>query len=404
MTAGPGPIETGSTIGVVVSRRAKQWLGRASAVGIALVVLVVIASTWIYSRQIDGLLLRVEPAVPTYDVEVLAVADGEVTLPRGAASERPGTWGMEWETGYARVGPVVATSQEAVVRPLLEVAGDLRPGLLVAIDPFVYESDPSNVGLEYENVIVEGPLGNYPAWRTAGEDDTWVILMHGRGSYRRQALRALPTLVNGGFPTLTITYRNDPGAPEGGGRYGLGSSEWEDLEAAVDYAVAEGAADVVLMGYGMGGTAAAMFLHESAQADLVKGLILDAPLFDVGAVVDGDARAHNVPGLIAGWAKGLATLRFGVDWGTLNQVTRADEFGLPILLFHGDADAEAPIAVSDRFAALLPDLVRYERVSGAGHAASWNADPARYEAALAAFLEQVAAGPSEEPFGPVVEP
>ena len=245
--------------------------------------------------------------------------------------------------------------------------------------------------------VIRQPLGNQPAWLTPGEDDTWVILVHDRDAFRREALRALPVLAAGGFPTLTITYRNDPGAPEGGGRYGLGNPEWRDVEAAVAYAVEAGAADVVIYGWGMGAGAAAMFLHGSAEARAVAGLVFDAPLFDPGAVVDADGRAHNVPGLIVGWAKGLATLRWGVDWGALNQVARTEDFEVPILLFHGDVDAVAPVSVSDRFAAALPDLVRYERVSGGGHGACWNADPARYEAALAAFMEEVAAGPAPTP-------
>jgi len=384
----------------MLSARAGRWLGRLLAVSITLVVVVLVVATWVYSGQIDSRLLREEPPLPTYDLEVLAVADGEVTLPGNEETERPGIWGLEWETGYARVGPVMASTAQEVTRPLLEVAGELRPGRLVSMDPLVYESDPADAGVEYENVIVEGPLGNYPAWRTEGQDDTWVILVHGGGSSRRQALRVLPALAAGGFPTLTITYRNDPGAPHGGGRSGLGNPEWEDLQAAVGYALDEGAADVVLMGYGVGGTIAAVFLHESTEAESVKGLVLDAPLLDVGAVVDADARAHNVPGLIVGWAKGLATLRFGVDWGTLNQPDRADEFTVPILLFHGSADAEAPVEVSDRFAELVPNLVRYVRTEGAGHAESWNFDPAGYETALAAFLGEVASGPSGGAAGP----
>lgn len=356
--------------------------------GVALAVVALAAATWIYSGQIHSLLLRSDHRLPVYDVEVLAVGESEVTLPRGTG-EAPGTWGLEWETGYARVGPVAATGEAGVVRPLLESAGQLRPGMLVFLDVYAYEADPASVGLAFDNVIIEGPEGNYPAWHTPGSGSTWVILVHDRNGYRREALRVLPTLAAARCPTLTITYRNDPGAPDGGGRYGLGDPEWKDVEAAVEYAAEEGAAAVILYGWGMGGTAAAMFLHESAEADLVAGLILDAPILDPGAVVDAHAHAHNVPGLIAGWAKGLATLRWGVDWGALNQVDRAAEFEVPVLLFHGDADSVAAVAVSDRFAAARPALVRYERVPGAGHGAAWNADPARYEAAVTDFVTRV---------------
>lgn len=381
----------------MVSARAGRWLRRMAAVSITLLVVVLVAATWAYSGQIDGRLLRVDHSLPGYDLEVLDVADGVVTLPAGTAAARPGVWGLQWSTGYARVGTVVSATAEEVRRPLVEVAGTLRPGTRFMVDALAYEADPNDAGVQYENVIVEGPLGNYPAWQTGGADDTWVIVVHGRQSSRRQALRVLPTLVAGGFPTLTITYRNDPGAPDGGGRHGLGDPEWEDLEAAVEYALEEGAADVVLMGYGMGGTIAAVFLEESAQASVVRGLVLDAPLLDAGAAVDADARAHNVPGFIMGWAKGLATLRFGVDWGDLNQVGRRGALEVPVLLFHGSGDPEAPVEVSDHFALLHPGLVRYERTEGEGHAASWNADPSRYQTALAAFLEEVAAGPAPQP-------
>jgi pimeloyl-ACP methyl ester carboxylesterase len=381
----------------MVGARAGRWLRRAAAVSITLLVVVLVVATWAYSGQIDGQLLRVGSSPTEYDLEVLAVDDGMVTLPAGGAAERPGVWGLQWATGYARVGTVVSVTSEGVQRPLLETGGTLRPGTMVVMDAVAFESDPDDAGVQYENVIVEGPLGNYPAWHTEGADDTWVIVVHGRGASRRQALRVLPTLVIGGFPTLTITYRNDPGAPDGGGRYGLGNPEWEDLEAAVEYAMEEGAADVVLMGYGMGGTIASLFLQESARGSEVVGLILDAPLLDVGAVVDADADTHNVPGFIVGWAKGLATLRFGVDWGDLNRLDRGGAPGVPVLLFHGNGDPEAPIEVSDRFAQLHPGLVRYVRTIAEDRAASWNVDPARYQTALAAFLDEVAAGPAPSP-------
>jgi pimeloyl-ACP methyl ester carboxylesterase len=69
---------------------------------------------------------------------------------------------------------------------------------------------------------------------------------------------------------------------------------------------------------------------------------------------------------------------------------------VPILLFHGDADTVAPVAVSEAFAAALPALVRFERCASAGHGACWNADPAAYEAAVTAFLAEVAADPADE--------
>jgi fermentation-respiration switch protein FrsA (DUF1100 family) len=99
---------------------------------------------------------------------------------------------------------------------------------------------------------------------------------------------------------------------------------------------------------------------------------------------------------LTGWAKALATLRFGVDWGVLDQVGRADEFSVPVLLFHGEDDDTVPIDTSDQFAEARPDLVRYEVFAGAAHVQSWNVDPLRYEAALREFLTEHVLGESED--------
>jgi pimeloyl-ACP methyl ester carboxylesterase len=380
----------------MVTRRARRWLSRGLAIAVSAAVVLVFVSTWMYSLEIEGDLLAVDFPAPRHDLVVLATGEGEVTLPRTVASERPGTWGLEWDGGYAMVGPVSAASASTVTRSVLGPADGLRAGLTVGMDAFAYESDPSDAGLAFENVIVQGPLGNYPAWRTAGTDDTWVLLVHDRGAMRREMLRVLPVASGLGFPTLTVTYRHDPGAPAGpGGRYGIGETEWPDIEAAVRYALNEGAADVVLVGFGMGGSASAVLLRESDLAVRVRGLILEAPLLDAGAAVDEGAARHNVPGPIVDWAKALATLRFGINWEDTDRVRLVGESAVPILLIQGDADQVAPVGTSDELAAAFRGLVTYLKVPGAGHSECWNYDPERYRIAVEGFLARVAAGPSD---------
>lgn len=265
-------------------------------------------------------------------------------------------------------------------------------------DRFVAARGPSDVGIPHVEVLVAGPLGSYPAWQVAGVDDTWVVFVHGRDADRREAVRAMTTVHRLGLPMLVVSYRNDVGAPSTDDRrYALGDDEWRDLEAAIIHALREGARDVVLVGYGMGGAISATFLHESELGRRVVGLVFDAPLLDPGVVVDADAAERGVPGFLAGWAKALATFRFGIDWTDLDQVGRAAEFDVPILLFHGDADDVIPIRSSEALAAARPDVVRFELFAGAGHGAAWNVDPDRYDAALARFLDDVAVGDSELP-------
>lgn len=267
---------------------------------------------------------------------------------------------------------------------------------LLAVNAGAPGADPADVMVIFEEIAIEGPLGPQPAWYSSGVDDTWVLLVHDHRDSRSGTLHMLPVVKRLGFPSLVVTYRNDPGAPASANEhFGIGRNEWPDLEAAVEHAFAAGAEDVVLAGFGSGASVAAAFVHESDWSGRVLGLVFDAPLLDPAGVIDRRARAENVPDFIPGWARGLATLRFGIDWTKVDQVGRAEEFEVPILLIHGTDDEVVPIAASDAFAEALPDLVRYERFSGAGHRAAADTDPDRYEGAVRRFLADVALGPTE---------
>lgn len=71
-----------------------------------------------------------------------------------------------------------------------------------------------------------------------GDDDTWAILVHGRGAARDEALRSLAVVADLGLPALVISYRNDgigPATDDGVGHFG--AEEWHDLDAATTYAL-----------------------------------------------------------------------------------------------------------------------------------------------------------------------
>lgn len=359
---------------------------------------------WHYADEV----LRPEPAeLPVYDVMVAAVGDGTVTLERTPDSALPGVWGLDWPDGYARVTDVVAEDDATVTRRLVPVVGELAADERVRVDANAYPADPDQAFyFPTQQVTVEGPDGGLPAdlvvpdvvapdeertrWRTGGPRDTWAVLVHGRGASRAEAYRLVPALRSLGLPSLVVSYRNDPDAPpDPEGRYGLGWTEWRDLDAATDYAFENGAQEVVLVGFSMGGAVVMSYLHESGDADRVAAVVLDAPVLDWDRVLREAAAERGVPGWLVPVARGVITLRTGIRWRGLDQVRRAGELEVPVLVHHGTADEVVPLETSRAFAAARPELVELAAVDGAGHVRSWNRDPPAYEARLADFLTGV---------------
>ncbi|KAA3640734.1 MAG: hypothetical protein DWP92_02445, partial [Armatimonadetes bacterium] len=221
---------------------------------------------------------------------------------------------------------------------------------------------------------------------------TWVIFVHGRGNDRlEESLRVIPSLVESGFPVLSIAYRNDVNATQSasGLRY-WGIEEWRDLDAAVQLAVRKGAKDVVIIGSGFGASIVSMFLHESEVVDLVKGVIYDSPVLDIESVAVEYARDEGTPAVISWLGRRIATIRFGLDWGALNQIERASEFDVPILLMYGAKDPITDIAQFEAFSSAIPQLVTTEAFAQGGHADLWNVDTSRYESTIADFLLETA--------------
>jgi pimeloyl-ACP methyl ester carboxylesterase len=350
-------------------------------------------ASWYYTESLKNDALKPDHEPSELDLEVVAVEEGRVTLRATGAAEddgdwtRPGVFGLEWEGGYNQVGAILEMRRDEVVRELLQSEDLPRAGDRVRLDSFAFPGDPQRAhGIPFKEVIFASPLGELPAWFVEG-GDTWAIFVHGKGARREEALRMLPAVSDLGLSSLIITYRHDLGVPAGpDGFYRYGETEWQDLEGAAEYAFGHGARELVLIGYSMGGGIVMSFLLQSPLAERVVGVIFDSPVLDLEATVDYGARRQNAPALLRSTGNRLAGYRFDIDWGELNYLSRADELGVPILLFHGDDDHRVPVETSDILAEARPDIVTYVRTSGAGHVRSWNTDPQVYASAVRKFL------------------
>lgn len=373
----------------------RNWRRLAVATAIALLAATAVAGAvaWRYSVMILG-----PDGLPSLrEQRVLAAAPGRIRLSRDAESLQPGVWALEWEGGFGQVGRVLAADSAGVVREFRPVVGEPPVGGWASLRGVARAADPlSALGLTYETVTLDGPLGRCPAWFVPGRDSTWVMYVHGRGTSRAEGLRTLGVLAARGLPGLLVTYRNDPGAPASrDGVYHLGLTEWQDLEASARYALAHGARGLVLSGYSMGGQVVMQFMSRSPLAARVRGILLESPVLDWNATLEHRARVLGVPPLATWLGKRAATLRAGIDWSQLDRSGPDGQPPAPILLFHALRDDRTPESVSEAFARALPGQVTLVGVPLGNHVEAWNADSARYSATVHRWLS--ARGIGEDP-------
>lgn len=341
------------------------------------------------------------PRRPDDDVVVREATEDSIVLV-GPAAPRRGVWGLAFDDGYGRVSGVLGPDGDGQRRRFRLISGE-RPGdgTAAQLDASAYPPDPAAVGLPWERVSYEAPLGPTPAWlftpgdaSSATRSHTWAVHVHGRSARFHEAFRLVPALAAAGLSSLAIAYRNDPDGPRAAdGRSRLGATEWQDVEAAVRFALGRGARDVVLVGYSMGGTLAMACAARSTVRSRLRALVLDAPVLDWTPVMRLAAVERGLPRpvvpLLVPPAMGLASRLAGFDWDLIRHDPAA--LSLPTLLVHGDADPTVPIELADVLAETRPELVTYLRVPGAGHVRSWNQDPEAYESTLRAFLVAVLA-------------
>jgi len=371
--------------------------------GLLAVILVLLAAgSWYASGVLGCRIVTPQRVPPVMHAQVMATTAETVRLRITSESEycgapnndweKDGLWGLYWLGGYAEVDQIVDIDREAriVTWTMRPIRGTPPIGTHVRFDSLVYPENPEAAhGIAFEEITYSGELGEYPAWYVPGDDDTWVIVVHGRGAGRRDGLRILPTLHRLGLPTLVISYRNDLDAPGGdAASYAFGATEWRDVESAVLYALSHGAKDVLLYAYSMGGGLTVAFLTESEEREHVVAAVLDAPALDFGEMAASGLRDAGVPGFLVRLPIWVAEQRFDTDFSTVRYGDRVDELTTPILLLHGVEDDMVPVSISDRFAERRGDIVRYERFPGAHHTRSWNLDPQRYEQVVTEFLSQ----------------
>lgn len=349
------------------------------------------------------------------NLEILAVVqtgDGmEVILPANEDTTIEGTYSLYFNggRGHARIGAIRSfVPREGTVQREIETvyAGDIRSAVRGWWSGAVYPS-PSALGFADESVDVPVAGGNAPAWlvRAESPSDTWAIMVHGRGVQRSEGLRAVRTARELGMTSLLVSYRNDGEAPfAADGRYGLGMTEWQDVESALEYAFDNGAGDVVLFGWSMGGAICLQAADMSRYRTRIRALVLDGPVIDWMNVLTHQAELNRIPAPAGRLGQWLISNSFGrvvtglstpLDLKSMNWVSRADQVTVPTLILHSEDDEFVPVGPSAELAERNPTFVTFERFYRARHTKEWNVDPERWHAVTSDWLRRQVFGRTE---------
>ncbi|WP_154605286.1 MULTISPECIES: alpha/beta hydrolase family protein [Arthrobacter] len=340
------------------------------------------------------------------DVSILAViakgSDVQVVLGASPDTIIEGTYAIYFDGGraHAVIGSIVSyvPREGSITREILAVhGGDLRTATSGWWSGSVY-AHPEELGLDAEEVTLALPGGPAPAWLVKAPDalPTWAVMVHGRGATRSEALRAVPAAHRLGMNALLISYRNDGDAPAAAdGRYGLGVTEWADVEAAVDYAVAHGAKNVVLFGYSMGGAICLQTADLARNRKHILAMVLDAPVINWVNVLAHQAQMNRIPDYVGRYGQLMLSHPLGrritglaapVNLKSMDWVSRAVELRTPTLILHSIDDDFVPYEPTAELAKRNPEMVTFEPFSKARHTKEWNVDPVRWESVVETWL------------------
>ncbi len=328
-----------------------------------------------------------------------------------------GVYGIIGQNGDAVVGNIISTEGTIVERELINLNGTIVEGdrirgtSLVVLDnkgeykilgtsswsgqasEGVYT--PKSVsGLDYETIYYQSDLGEFPAYLTNDGDVGIVIFVHGfRGDYSREVFAKMRAgeIVDMGYRSMIISYRNDKGLPKDpSGIFQYGTTEWKDIDGAIDKAL-EFTDNVVLWGTSGGGGPISSWLGNVGDNSKVKGIIYEAPVINFweSVEVNGAARYPWVPQQLFAYFKIFTEIRYGIDFQNMDFTDNVINSDIPALLFHGDDDEWVPVEMSDFIAENRDTNFTYIRYENVGHVTSWNADPDNYVYQLETFLSSL---------------
>jgi pimeloyl-ACP methyl ester carboxylesterase len=175
----------------------------------------------------------------------------------------------------------------------------------------------------------------------------------------------------------------------------LGQTEWHDVDAALDYAVAHGAQNFILVGWSMGAMIALQLTRSSRHRERIAGLCLIAPVVDWRSSILAAGRRARVPAFVTHLAmrvlgsplsRRATGLQEPIGLSNLDWITNGADLNVPTLVLHSSGDRSVPIAMSRAFSDAHKELVELVELPAAPHTLEWNRSPELWETTFSGWL------------------
>jgi hypothetical protein len=250
-------------------------------------------------------------------------------------------------------------------------------------------STPAAYGLDYDAVTLTTADGvDLAAWYVPGSNGAGVVVLHGAGSTRSDALGQAAALVHAGYSALLVDARGH--GDSGGSAMDFGWFGDLDVAAGLDHLAARPEIEpgrIGLLGLSMGGEEA---IGAAAADPRVRAVVAE------GATGRQAADKHWYSD-VYGWRGWLQEQLEKVQYGIVDLLSEASP-PIPLrlavsravgarflLITAGDVADEAHAAAHLRAAA--PDRVTVWTVDGAGHTGGYETQPERWTDVVVGFLD-----------------